>query len=100
MRQRRFKTNWNIYGKKLQLLRPTYHYGLFKSVSSTSEVLQHSMIHGGQELNLVKYVKPRDHWGDQDVDGRIILRRIFRKWERVVGTGWSWLRIGTGGGLL
>ena len=35
--------------------------------------------------------------GDQDVDGRIILRWIFRKWEGVVGTGWSWLRIGTGG---
>jgi len=25
---------------------------------------------------------------------------IFRKWEGVVGTGWSWLRIGTGGGHL
>ena len=39
-----------------------------------------------------------DHWGDPDVDGGIILRWIFRKWEGVVGTGWSWLRIGTGGG--
>ena len=38
--------------------------------------------------------------GDQDVDGRMILRCIFRKWEGVVGTGWSWLRIGTGGGRL
>jgi hypothetical protein len=38
--------------------------------------------------------------GDQDVDGRIILRWIFRKLEGVVGTGWSWLRIGTGGGYL
>jgi hypothetical protein len=38
----------------------------------------------------------RDHWGDPDVDGRIILRWIFRKWKVVVGTGWSWLRIGTG----
>ena len=38
--------------------------------------------------------------GDQDVDGRIILRWIFRLWEGVVGTGWSWLRIGTGGGRL
>ena len=26
-----------------------------------------------------------------DVDGRIILRWIFRKLEGVVGTGWSWL---------
>ena len=42
----------------------------------------------------------RDHWGDPDADGRIILRWIFRKWEEVVGTGWSWLRIGTGGGHL
>jgi hypothetical protein len=40
------------------------------------------------------------HWGDPDVDGRIILRGIFRKWEGVVGTGWSGLRIGSGGGLL
>jgi hypothetical protein len=38
------------------------------------------------------------HWRDPDVDGRIILRRIFRKLEGVVGTGWRWLRIGTGGG--
>jgi len=29
----------------------------------------------------------RDHWGDPDVDGRIILRRNLRKWEGVVGTG-------------
>jgi hypothetical protein len=32
-----------------------------------------------------------DHWGDPDVDGRIILRGIFRMWEGVVGTGWSGL---------
>jgi hypothetical protein len=38
--------------------------------------------------------------GDRHVDGRIILRWIFRKWEGVVVTGWSWLRIGTGGGHL
>ena len=43
-------------------------------------------------------LRERDHWGDPDVDGTIILRWIFRKWEEVVGTGWSWLRIGTGGG--
>ena len=37
--------------------------------------------------------RPRRRW-------RIILRWIFRKLEGVVGTGWSWLRIGTGGGHL
>jgi len=25
--------------------------------------------------------RERGHWGDPDVDGRIILRWIFRKWE-------------------
>jgi hypothetical protein len=44
--------------------------------------------------------RERDHWRDPDVDGRIILRWIFRKWEEVVGTEWSWLRRGTGGGRL
>ena len=42
-------------------------------------------------------LRERGHWGDQDVDGRIILRWILRELEGVVGTGWSWLRIGTGG---
>ena len=53
--------------------------------------------------NSTKYITVAsllDHWRDLDTDGRIILRWIFRKWEGVVGTGWSWLRIGTGGGHL
>ena len=44
--------------------------------------------------------RERDYSGDQDVDGRIILRWILRKWDGVVGTGWSWFRIGTVGGRL
>jgi hypothetical protein len=39
-------------------------------------------------------------WVDPDLDGRIILRWTFRRLEGFVGTGWSWLRIGTGGGHL
>jgi len=38
--------------------------------------------------------------GDPDVDGRIILSWIFRKWEGVVWTGCSGLRLGRGGGYL
>jgi hypothetical protein len=45
-------------------------------------------------------LRERGLWGDPDVDGRIILRWVFRKWEGVVGTDWSWLRIGRGGGHL
>jgi hypothetical protein len=41
-----------------------------------------------------------DHLGDPGVDGRIILRWIFGKWDGRTLTGLSWLRIGTGGGLL
>jgi hypothetical protein len=40
----------------------------------------------------------RDHWGDQCVDGRIILRCIFKKYDVGVWTGLSWLRIEKFGG--
>jgi len=42
----------------------------------------------------------RDLLGDPDVDGMIILRWIFRKWDVGLWTGSIWLRIGTGSGLL
>ena len=47
---------------------------------------------------LVRKPEGKRLWGDQDGDGRIILKRMLRKWEGVVGTGRSWLTIGTGGG--
>jgi hypothetical protein len=45
-------------------------------------------------------LREREHRGDRDVDGRIILGWVFRKWEGVVRTGWSWLRIRTDDGNL
>jgi hypothetical protein len=45
-------------------------------------------------------LRERDHWGDPGVDRRIMLRRIFRKWDIGVWTGLGWLRIKTGGGYL
>jgi accessory gene regulator protein AgrB len=45
-------------------------------------------------------MRERDHWGDPSVDGRIILRRIFRKLDVGLWTGLGWLRIETGGGHL
>jgi len=41
-----------------------------------------------------------DHWGDPGVEGMLILRWIFRKWDVAIWTGSSWLRIWTGGGNL
>jgi hypothetical protein len=38
--------------------------------------------------------------GRPRLDGRIILRWIFRKWDVGAWTGSSWLRIGSGGGHL
>jgi len=35
--------------------------------------------------------------GNPDVDGKIILRWIFRKWDIGVWTGSMWLKIGRGG---
>ena len=46
---------------------------------------------------LVGNLRERNHLGDPVVDGRIILRWIFRKWDVGVWNGLSWLRIGTGG---
>jgi hypothetical protein len=47
-----------------------------------------------------KNLRERDYWGDPGIDGRIILRRNFRKWDEGVWTGLSWLRIEIVGGHL
>jgi hypothetical protein len=41
-----------------------------------------------------------DHLEDQCVDGWIIIKLIFEKWDGEVWTGMIWLRIGTGCGRL
>ena len=49
---------------------------------------------------LVGKPEGKNHLEDPGLDGRIILRWIFRKRNVGEWTGSSWLRIGTGGGHL
>jgi hypothetical protein len=43
------------------------------------------------------HLRERDHFKDPGIDGRIILRQIFKKWDVGSGTRLIWLRIRTGG---
>jgi hypothetical protein len=46
---------------------------------------------------LVGKSEKRGHLEDPGIDGRIILRYIFRKWDVGAWTGSMWFRIRTGG---
>jgi len=45
-------------------------------------------------------LKERDFLGDLGSIERIILKWTFKGWDRETGTGFIWLRIRTGGGLV
>jgi len=43
-------------------------------------------------------LRERGHLGNPSIDGKIILKCIFKKWYVGSWAGLIWLRIGTGGG--
>jgi hypothetical protein len=45
-------------------------------------------------------LKARDHWEDPGVGGSITLRWTLGKWGSMGRAGFSWLRIGSSGGLV
>jgi hypothetical protein len=59
--------------------------------------------HGRIEMHVVSWsgsVKKRYHLEDLDVDGRIILKWILKKYDVRIRTGFIWLRIATSRGFL
>jgi hypothetical protein len=42
----------------------------------------------------------RDHWEDQDIGGKTILKWVLEGYDGMVWIGLIWLRIGTSAGLL
>ena len=67
-------------------------YIIIKSVNCVFVLRTHKITH--------VWNVERDHLENPVVDGRIILRWMFRKWDVGVWTGFIWLRIGTGGEYL
>ena len=49
---------------------------------------------------LLEKPEAKNHLEGPGVDGRIIIRWIYRKWDAGAWTASSWIRIGTGGGYV
>jgi hypothetical protein len=66
----------------------------------TNEMSGICSTYGGEERYVSAFwwgnLRERDHLEDPSIDGRLMLRWIFRKWKGGAWTGSCWLTIGTG----
>jgi len=60
-----------------------------RSQEQTKSVFKVQNTYQNKRVYVCSNPRERGHWGDPDVDGRIILRWIFRKWRewRLDGVG-------------
>ena len=69
---------------KLQSIYIYTHVYMYTYVIEKNEVTGACSAYGGEEEFTGFWwgnLKERDHWGDPALDGKIILRWIFRKWD-------------------
>ena len=92
-----FKCQWNLHNIPCKFI--DFHFN--SQIKCTAQTVTKRIWCSSLKQRLVWFrmgnLRERDYLEDPGLDGRIILRWIFRKWEGVVGTGWTWFRIRTGG---
>jgi hypothetical protein len=98
---RMFRNMIRFYGEDFLAPRPTPEledYTLSAVRNSLFNIFATTLHTGGRSS--IRNLRTRHCRGDRDpgIDGRLILRWIFRKWDVGSWTGLSWLRIGTGNG--
>jgi hypothetical protein len=85
--------------KQEKAVLPTVGFSVSQSNNCASDKIEKNEM-GVHRVLVGKPERERDHWEYPILDGRIILRWIFRKWDVGAWTGFCWLRIETGGGHL